>query len=337
MPAAKDAKDPYSILGIAKDADRDTIQHAYRRLAKLYHPDLHPYDLNAPAKFHEIQEAYEALTDPKKPSVDSPSPKSSPIVVGKWVIDKLFVAGDIADLYFANNTDWKTTDNHIIKVVRDNANNDLMETEYRAVDKLQKDKRSDNFKKYIPTLLDKSFKVDGRHTNVFSYVAGTMSLSEIVGFFPNGVDFRDIVWMGNRALSAIGYAHRNDIVHGAVTPDHLVYNVEKHSHLLVDWCYSSNGDPIKAIVSKHKAIYPPEVLRKQRPTPAVDIYMLMQCLNAAARSNVPKRFKSLIEWCLAASPNARPSDAWDVQSRWVKTAEEEYGPAKFHKMVIPIS
>lgn len=59
-------KDYYKILGIDKNASDAEIKRAYRDLAKKYHPDLHPNDKNAQAKFQEINEAYQVLGDKEK-------------------------------------------------------------------------------------------------------------------------------------------------------------------------------------------------------------------------------------------------------------------------------
>ena len=58
--------DPYSLLGVAKDATQQDIQKAFRRLAKQYHPDLNPGDKGAQSKFQEISAAYDILSDEKK-------------------------------------------------------------------------------------------------------------------------------------------------------------------------------------------------------------------------------------------------------------------------------
>ncbi len=59
-------KDYYKILEVDKSASKDDIKKSYRRLAKKYHPDLHPDDKNAQDKFKELNEAYEVLGDEKK-------------------------------------------------------------------------------------------------------------------------------------------------------------------------------------------------------------------------------------------------------------------------------
>ena len=54
--------DPFSVLGVSSSATEDEIKSAYRKLAKKYHPDVHPGDQTAEAKMREINEAYaEAL------------------------------------------------------------------------------------------------------------------------------------------------------------------------------------------------------------------------------------------------------------------------------------
>lgn len=59
-------KDYYSILEISPQAGADAIRKAYRRLAKLYHPDKTGNDPDAALRFKEVQEAYETLINPKR-------------------------------------------------------------------------------------------------------------------------------------------------------------------------------------------------------------------------------------------------------------------------------
>ncbi len=59
------SQDPYDLLGVARDADADTIKKAYRRLARELHPDVNP-DPETQERFKEISAAYEVLSDPQK-------------------------------------------------------------------------------------------------------------------------------------------------------------------------------------------------------------------------------------------------------------------------------
>jgi DnaJ-class molecular chaperone len=59
-------RDPYEILGVAKNATADQIRAAYRKLAKANHPDLHPGDKAAEARFKDASAANDLLSDPDK-------------------------------------------------------------------------------------------------------------------------------------------------------------------------------------------------------------------------------------------------------------------------------
>lgn len=59
-------EDPYKVLGLEQNASDDDIKKAYRKMAKLYHPDLHPDDPDITEKMNAVNEAYDMLTNPNK-------------------------------------------------------------------------------------------------------------------------------------------------------------------------------------------------------------------------------------------------------------------------------
>ncbi len=63
---AENKRDYYEVLGVSKTASDDELKKAYRKLAKMYHPDMHPGDAEAEAKFKEINQAYSILSDADK-------------------------------------------------------------------------------------------------------------------------------------------------------------------------------------------------------------------------------------------------------------------------------
>jgi molecular chaperone DnaJ len=76
--------DLYAILGLPRGATIIEIKRAYRRLARKYHPDINPGDRQAEARFRQIADAYETLSDPERrrkydaaPNAAEPGPSSS--------------------------------------------------------------------------------------------------------------------------------------------------------------------------------------------------------------------------------------------------------------------
>ena len=63
---AETKRDYYEVLGVDRGADEATLKKAYRQLAKKYHPDMNPGDVEAEKKFKEASEAYAILSDSEK-------------------------------------------------------------------------------------------------------------------------------------------------------------------------------------------------------------------------------------------------------------------------------
>ena len=61
-----DYRDYYKVLGVSKNASKEEITQAFRKLARKYHPDVNPGDKTAEEKFKEINEAHEVLSDAEK-------------------------------------------------------------------------------------------------------------------------------------------------------------------------------------------------------------------------------------------------------------------------------
>ncbi len=75
--------DYYDLLGVDRSSSPNEITRAFHRLARQYHPDLHPQDSEADRLFKRVNEAYQVLSDPEKRAlydqqVTSPHPASRP-------------------------------------------------------------------------------------------------------------------------------------------------------------------------------------------------------------------------------------------------------------------
>ncbi len=66
--------DPYKVLGVSPDASDEEIKRAYRRLAKLYHPDRNPGDEAAAKKMQQVNAAYEQIKNPEKAQQNQRNP-----------------------------------------------------------------------------------------------------------------------------------------------------------------------------------------------------------------------------------------------------------------------
>jgi molecular chaperone DnaJ len=66
MSRASLPRDPYEVLGLARDASEQEVKKSFRRLARELHPDVNAHDPQAEEKFKEAAEAYEILSDPQR-------------------------------------------------------------------------------------------------------------------------------------------------------------------------------------------------------------------------------------------------------------------------------
>jgi serine/threonine protein kinase len=315
------AKTPQELFG-SEPARR------YRQLIKICHPDRillrdspnHAKAVLATAKLNEL---YAQLSNPV------PVKKQK---VGKWTVDSPLCKGDIADLH---NVSWDTP--AVLKVARAESDNDLLDREKATLQHLHKEAKTNNYIRYVPSLLDSLIVGDCR-ANVLSVAQDCYTLKQLKELI-GPIEPRHIVWMMNRLLSLLGYIHRCGVVHSQLTPSHLLYRPQDHGLVVVGWGCSLRHDKAQNVpyMSKEwKALYPAEVHHGHYALPQTDILMAFRSIYWAG--TMPKRFDDLYIYCASdTSPKSRPEDAWQIQERWKKLAEEEFGPKKFVEMHVPVS
>lgn len=284
----------------------------YRKLARLCHPDkVHPvFKGKAEKAFNNLTKLFQLIN--VKPNTK----------IGPWSVVSNLSTDAVCSSFLVTQDDSTI---RMLRVSHSPKYNDFMKNEADKLDEINK-KEPNNFRVYVPKYYE-SFLVDGRRSNITSYQEG-FSLEYIKNRL-FGIPFIHVVWMMNRLLSVLGFIHENGIVHGAVLPSSLIYRPSDHGLVLTDWTASVNhGDPLKLVRKSYLSYYPKEVELKKNLQRSSDIYMAAKSMMGAA-SSIPKRFKGFFDWCLAESPNSRPSDAWSLQDRWQEIARQEYGPPKF--------
>ena len=93
------SQDLYDLLGVARDADADTIKKAYRRLARQLHPDVNP-DPATQERFKEVSRAYEVLSRPAEAGGVRPRRRPVRRAAGGFGQGAGFSFTDIMDAFF---------------------------------------------------------------------------------------------------------------------------------------------------------------------------------------------------------------------------------------------
>ena len=227
-----------------------------------------------------------------------------------------------------------------IKIVDKTADNELALREARILRLLHAGNGPQ--RKHLPVLLDRFQTSDSQVGLIFRYIEQSQDMYAVREnpLHGNGVDQKHMVWMLNRTLSAIGYAHSLGIVHGNIEPSHLMVRGEDHNVFLLDWSWAAvspvnTGDQFKIYTEHFSA---PEVKRKKMPHPTSDIYSIGKCMiyivggdvetNEMPDSVEPK-LQRYLKYLVTDSMVQRPHDAWSEWQFLDKLVRELWGKKKF--------
>ena len=317
----KKARCPEDVFGESPGAIRST----FGSLMLVAHPDKY----SEPAAQSSAREAFALLNtaheqanakvsagtygDRKPVAAPIAAPKHEPVSIkvgGKeYVVGHELARGDICDVY-------ECGDGRVLKVARSAADNDFVQNEAQKLGKVHPAKvAEEKFYRFTPSVLD-SFGIKGakttRRANVLPRYPEHFSLAQIHAAYPNGLDLRDSVWMFKRLLMAIGFAHEQGIVHGAIVPEHVLVHPTGHGARVIDWCYAVNvGERIKAISPGNRDLYAPEVLKKEPASAGTDVYMAAKSIALLLDKNAPARFQAFLSGCMLTNPARRPG-AWQT-------------------------
>lgn len=353
-----------------KDVMTRAVRQIYRKTMVLVHPDRFPDPDKLTAgecvrvlgewrTSAEIKIAAGTYGDRKPVVPVVVQPSMEPQVVktpkGQYVVESLIAHGDLADVYRCNSIKAGVRQDFAFKVVQSAADNDLLKHEATVLEALYpKDQPEEKFYRFLPKMHD-SFMLRGskartnRHVNILPLYTDLVTLEDVSKAYPGGLDFRDMVWMFKRLLMALGFSHRQGVIHGAVLPPHVLVHPVEHGAKLVDWCYAVSGyyegpSYVKAMSTPWRDFYAPEILAKSPVSSQTDIYMAAQCMvyllggdvkSHKMSNTIPHQIRVFLGSCLFPSQGRRPDDAWALLEEFDQMLEKLVGKPAYRRLVMP--
>ncbi len=343
------AQHPEDIFGV--ESNKVLVKNIFRQLSKVVHPDRNNGDARANNAFVKLTEYYEGaikkLTNgtygdtlsEEQTNVSDSDSFTIQTRKNTYTITKTLAEGDLGVVYGGQAIGDEFNGPIAVKVVDDNADNDLMQNEIKILQLFKNNPA--NQLKHLPVLLDRFKTSDGQLGTIMEYIDGYDLYSIREGLrWKYGIDQKHVVWMMNRTLSAIGYAHSQGCVHGNIDPSHIMIRPRDHNAWIIDWCYSAlnpaqTGDGFKVLNEEFSA---PEVAQKKPPLPASDLYSLGKtmifALGGDVKTNVMPAsvdiaLQRFLKFFVLESPRQRAQDAWEMHAMLNDLVVELWGPKKF--------
>lgn len=294
-------RDPVVFFGDNPDSKLREIQLAT-------HPDLFVYDSVLMKRATEIFQRFSSLRD----SINDVE------YIGDYRIIKKIALGDLCHVYNAT----KNGELFVVKKPRVKAKA-LIKKEFETCQKLSSG--SSIHSMMVPNAVE---LLDGQMP-VYEWRDDLISGSEVIAKFGDNLDSRHIIWMFKRTLMILGFAHNEGIIHGAVTPDHLLFSKPDHGLIICGWVHSGEfGGSIKVVPAKWKHYYPDEALKDKKLSTSLDIFMAAKSMLDIGGANIHPRVKRFLESCLLPV-RMRPDNAWALHDEVKEMARDVFGNAKF--------
>jgi serine/threonine protein kinase len=327
--------------------DIASVSTVYRQLAKVVHPDLY-----SGSNRDLAGEGFRLLTIFKRDAdqMIEEGRFGEKVILSvittrkaKHRVIRKAAEGDLSVLYEAVTTnDGYIAIDSIVKVAKSAKDNDLLTAEAKALKALHA--TGSKWDRAIPILLDTFMHSEGRRrSNAIVAYPEFYTLTQVRKAYPDGVPALHAAWIWRRLLMALGYAHDEGYIHGAVVPAHVMIEPKNHALILVDWCYSvvidaQSKTSIKAVVPMADKFYAPEVWAKQPATPATDLYMAARCLRYLANITFPRPLRAYFSGICLEKPSMRPQNAWLLLEEFdelLKAMGKPFYPRKFVEFTMP--
>jgi serine/threonine protein kinase len=261
---------------------------------------------------------------------------------------RLLASGDVADVHLATAADdagAAPEPLYLLKVARGPEGNAHLDVERKALATLSGAAGDTTYRDYLPALLDSFATADWcpQRVNVFRPEPGVHTLEQVHERHP-ALDGRHLAWIFKRLLTVLGFSHRQDIVHGAVLPGHVLIHGAGHGLRLVGWGQSVvAGRSVGTVPARYRDWYPPEVHHRRPACPATDLFLAARCLVYLAGGDprtsrmpdaVPPPMRRFVRTCLLDSAAMCPDDAWAVLEDFDGLLRAVYGPPAFHELTL---
>jgi serine/threonine protein kinase len=344
---------PEEVFGELREADfLQALRKIYRALAKVAHPDLYQardeqlLAENAFSRLNAWLEQAEAKI--RAGSYGQPVEAKTILQTKKrtYRVEPDYLETDLYNLYDCQYEEAGRTRAAVLKIVREPLENDFAQNEVRILNLLSAGADAARFAPYFPALVEAFVYDDGaaaRQALVLEGADGWYSLAQVREAYPGGIDPKDMAWIWRRLLVALGYAHGNGVIHGAVLPENVWIQPEEHGLRLENWCYAvcdpqSSGERLAAIHLAYAGWYPEAVLKHEPPTPGLDLLFSARCmlwlLGADPRggdlpASLPAPLKNFFRGCFLPARRS-PQEAWTLLAEFDELLERLWGKRQFH-------
>lgn len=328
------------IFGLLKSNNQENklkeLKSLFHLMAKETHADLFTKDEDkkiAHEAFIKLTEWHElAIKDVENDKYGKRDTIKVKTGKNSYIIHGLHKGGDIADILNCTK-EGDTKKDLVLKIVREQNNNDLINNEIKVLKKLYS--HTEHCFKLISNHtcnVIEVFEADKKQAIIFEKLNGFYNLAEIYEAYPNGVDPKNMAWIFRRMLGIQGALHELGLVHGNIIPTNFMICPETHNGKLIDFTNTVEiGQKAKTINPDYKDFYPSEVFNKKELTPATDIYMTAMCMVKLLGGNVktkevptivPNKIVNYLKSCLIENPNRRWNNALDIHNDFGYTLDE---------------
>lgn len=341
------AQGPEDIFGALAGMTSESLKQRYRTLAAIAHPDRNPHQRTAAEDAFKSLHHWYGLAQRCITARVTTTPAIIDITTrrSRYTGSDAPLQGDLCELYPCSDEDGQQV---LLKVVRHPRNNDLLQAEAQTLRRLERELHGQPIAAHFPKLIETFELADDtgaqRRSNVLLAEEGYVTLAAVRRAYPAGIDPADAAWMFNRVLAALGVLHGLGLVHGGLTPEHILVRPTDHNGLLLDWCYSVRaGEIVQAISPAYAQLAPPEVQRREPATSVTDLYMaagcMVQLLGGSGQMEtlpkaVPRPLRNLLAACLIQSPHRRAGNAWQIFDDFKTLLAELYGPPTFRPFTL---